>query len=331
MRVAVVLNGRAGGAEISLSEEKIRTALFRCELSVAAPKSGQELRQFLKEQIETKADYLLICGGDGTINFCLQQIAALGFSFDQIPPMAIVSGGTANDLASEMKISKRIEKAARLILTGNVRKIDVIEVVGDGQRGFMVTNGGVGLPAVAADHANQVRRWLRERTDCNYLPEKMKSLAGVGAQVVRKLGQKIYLATSASAIGTWQSNQWEIEVESPAQEFRTTAPIIIINNQPTLRGGFPTAPMTSNGDGAFNVLIADAASTLDQLRAMLQLKKGILGFEKGKRSFESSSLRLTALHPERSLTFFGDGEILVRDARVIELKCLHRALRLVVE
>lgn len=331
MKVAVVLNGKAGGAEVSLSEEKIRNALFRCDLIVAAPKSGQELRLFLKEQIENKVDYLLICGGDGTINFCLQQIAALGFNFDQIPPLAIVSGGTANDLAAEMKISKRIEKAARLILTGHVRKIDVIEVVGDGQRGFMVTNGGVGLPAIAADHANQFRRWLRDRTECNYLPERLKTVSDIGLKAVRKLGQKIYLATSASAIGTWHSNQWEVEVASPNQQFTTTAPIIFINNQSTLGGGFKTAPMTSNGDGAFNVLVAEASSTVDQLKAMLDLKKGILGHEKGKKSFESSSLHLRALHPERSLTFFGDGEILVRDAREIELKCLHRALRLVVE
>lgn len=331
MRISVILNTRAGTTQVAKAEEQIRSALFRCQLEFAKPNNREELIEFLDKQIKEKTDCLVIVGGDGTINFCLQQIKNLGYSLSEIPPIALVSGGTANDLAFELGISKKIERAARLVLSGKVQNIDVIEIKDEKDNfSYMVTNGGIGLPAIAADHANQVRTWLKDRTKCEFLPYWMQDVADVGYKGMRKLGQRIYTATAVSAISTWKQSYWELEMNSPMTgTFKTNAPIIFINNQSRLGGSFKMSH-TFNTDGAFNVLLAEAPSTFSQVKALLDLRKGLTGLESNNKSFESQNLEIRSLCKDRGLTFFGDGEILIRDAEKLNIKCLASSLKLMV-
>lgn len=329
MRVSVLINERAGSVNADFIEGKIRESLFRCDLRIARPKTHPELADFLAEEIVRNTDGFIICGGDGTINATLQHLMALRLS-EKMPPIAVVRSGTANDLAQEIGISNRIDIAIRSIFEGYVRHIDVIEVAAEGTTKYMLTNGGLGLPAVAAELANKFRSHLRS------LAEKadrgaFRFLAEKSYHAVKKMGPSVYSLMTAEAIRTWNNEGWGLEVSLPAQEsFLTDSPIVLVNNQTSIGSNFSPAPYTSNTDGTVNLLLSETNSVSAHTLAAMHIRRGTVDKFAPIKTFELKEFKLKTQNPSRLLTFFGDGEILHRDVQEISVRCIHRALPLMV-
>lgn len=326
MRVAVIINSKAGSVSEALVRTKVEEALFRCDLRFLIPGSHEETESFLVEESE-RADAVMICGGDGTINVtlrCLLKVAGAR----PLPPLCLVRSGTANDLALQIGVSRKIDRAARSILEGRVEKIDLIEMsADDGQKAVMMTNGGLGLPAATADAANRVRSALRRMATAPTTAGVFSLVAQHTYNAVKKIGPGIYALMAAEAMRTWNSDDWEVEIEAAGlAPFRTKASSILINNQPSMGKSFTPAPYTSNTDGYMNVLVTEAMSMKDQVIATANLMSGRPDRLKINRTFETPSLRLSSPAGARPLTFFGDGEILLKDVRGIDVQCRRQAL-----
>ena len=74
------------------------------------------------------ADLILAAGGDGTIN----EVAE-GMVHSHVP-LAILPGGTANVLAMEMKLGRKLERAASGCTNACPRRISVGHLQADGGR-----------------------------------------------------------------------------------------------------------------------------------------------------------------------------------------------------
>ena len=66
-------------------------------------------------------DFIVCCGGDGTLNEVISGVLKLGLP----RPIGYIPAGTTNDFANTLKLSKRIETAARAILNGKPRILDI--------------------------------------------------------------------------------------------------------------------------------------------------------------------------------------------------------------
>ncbi len=331
MRVSVVINPKAGSVNPKLIEEKIREVLFRCDLVFSKSRTLEEMGQFLNDEMDQKTDYFLICGGDGTVNSCLQFILKTRDDLTKIPPIAVVGSGTANDLAHEIGISHRIEQAVRNILEGQVKHIDIIQITSGNKSAYMLTNGGLGIPALTADLANQLRSNLQKVSSLPKTAGFLNMFAKQGYQVVKKIGPGVYSMMVAEALRTWEQKGWELEFDMPGvKSFSTQAPIILINNQPSIGNKFLPAPFTSNTDGTVNLLISETQKLREHLSAFLHLKRGTVSQSNNFRSFELKEFKIRALNPKRLMTFFGDGEILFKDVAELSIKCLHKGLPVVV-
>lgn len=328
MRVSIVINTQAGQVNESVIRSQIETALFRCDLHFLVPQSFSEMGAFLRSEIEKKTNSLVFCGGDGTINACLQEIMPLNEEGISIPPVALICSGTANDLAHEVGISQKIEKAARAVLEGEIKKIDIIEVIASAKKAYMVTNGGLGIPALTAELSNQfranVRDWIQQRENQS---THRGWVAGTLQKSLARVGPRIYPAMLIEAMREWDSESWSLQIDTGRQKIVTQSPFILINNQPGIGQSFTPAPYTSNSDGTFNGLIVEADSLLKQLDAVWQVKKGRIDRLKGSFSFETSKVVIRSL-TERKFTFFGDGEILHRNVSEIEIRCLYQIIPL---
>lgn len=330
MRVSVLINSKAGSVNADLIEAKVREALFRCDLRFSRPQTLAELCDFLYEERAQQTDYIIICGGDGTINVALQCLMK---SQDQtpIPPIVIVRSGTANDLAHEIGISHRIDHAVRNIFEGVVKNIDVIEVSSGDRKTYMLTNGGIGLPAMAAELANKFRANLQSLATCPKSAKTFQFIAKKSYHAVKKMGPTIYSMMTAEAIRTWNPEGWDLEVQIPGKvNIETHSPIVLINNQQSIGASFLPAPYTSNTDGAVNLLLSETKGALEHTMAALHIRRGTLEKFPAFKSFELKEFRLRSLNPARSLTFFGDGEILLRDVQEISVRCIHRGLPVMV-
>lgn len=333
MRVSVIINPRAGSVNPQLIEAKVSQALFRCDLSFCQPQTLQEMATFLNRQMDLKTDYFLICGGDGTINTCLQTFLKRDQDLSKLPPIAVVRSGTANDLAHEIGISYKINQAVRNILEGKIKNIDIIEITSGGKKAYMITNGGVGLPALTADLANELRFGLRRIADCPKTARLFKAVAKNGCALIKRMGPTVYSLMAAEAIRTWKQSGWELDVELPGQKiFSTTSPIILVNNQPSIGKKFLPAPYTSNTDGLVNLLLsAEGGKATQMMNSLIHLTKGTVEKSKTFQSFELKEFSLRSKNPDRPLTFFGDGEILFKDVAELSIKCLHKGLPVVVD
>lgn len=330
MRVSVLINSKAGSVNAELIESKVQESLFRCELSFCRPQTLLEMREFLSEEVAQKTDSIIICGGDGTINLSLQCLME-NKDLKYLPPVNIVRSRTANDLAHEIGVSSRIDSAVRNIFEGVVKNIDVIEVSSGETTAYMLTNGGLGMPAMAAELANKFRKHLQDLASSPKSARAFKYLAEKSYFAVKKMGPVVYSVMSAEAIRTWNPEGWGIEVSVPGKaNIETNSPIVLVNNQQTVGASFLPAPYTSNTDGTVNLLLTDSNGFAEHAKAALNIRRGSVEKSPVFKSFELKEFRLKSQNPERSLTFFGDGEILLRDVQDIKIRCIHHGLPVMV-
>lgn len=332
MRISVIINPLAGQMKLDLVKRKIQEALFRCDLKFHLCDDLEELCAFTKKEITRKTEAFLICGGDGTVNATLQCLMRHKQGQKELPPICLVSSGTANDLAQEMDISQRVDQAARLLLEGRVKKIDLIEVESGSSKKYMLTNGGIGIPALAAEEANVIRQTLRKfikTTDQNLLTQKVGQWTD---QLMKKSGTLIYSASVLKTIKDWKSEDWKLEIQVPGQKsFTTDAPFLLVNNQSRVGQKFLTAPYTSHDDGLVNLLVVESKSKTSQLEKLARVYLGRLRENSEVKSMEQSEFQIRTKSKTKKITFFGDGEILFKDVDEVKIRCFKRNIGIMVK
>lgn len=332
MHVSVIINSRAGSVNEELIRKKIGQALFRCDLVFFVPISVTEMKEFIIKEIAAQTDALVVCGGDGTINAALQVIMPMVQAGVIVPALCIVSSGTANDLAYELGVDRKIQTAVRALLEGEPKKVDVIEISSGNDKKYMITCGGVGIPARTASLANTVRgtlRQLAEKKDSNLF---IRTLSNSTYQTIKRLGASIYSLLLFYAFAEWDHSLWEIEVQSQEQpSFKTKSGFVFVNNQASLGSSFFPAPYTANDDGLVNIFVAPVRGWLSLLRALLQIQKGNVNWDRRSRSIETTEALIRDTSNKNGLCFFGDGEILFSGVNELNIKCLPRALPFVIK
>lgn len=144
--VLVVANGKAGeGSQL----DGVTAALAELGVAVelAFPESIEEMRTLVGEARQ-RFDVVAIAGGDGTLHSAIPALRGKG------APLAILPRGTANDLARTLGIPLDPVEAARLIVDGRARAIDLGWV--NGRAFFNVAH--VGLGARAKDQLTAERK-----------------------------------------------------------------------------------------------------------------------------------------------------------------------------
>jgi len=95
-----------------------------------------------RESIAAGADLIVVAGGDGTINETAEGMIHSGV------PLAILPAGTANVLATELRLGGNWERAVRRIAECRPRRIGVGKLVREGEEPrHFVLMAGIGLDA----------------------------------------------------------------------------------------------------------------------------------------------------------------------------------------
>jgi diacylglycerol kinase (ATP) len=160
-RVHIVINPVAGQDEPGLS---VLNSVFRAagvDYDVSITKAAGDAMVQARKAAEGGADVVAAYGGDGTV----AEVAS-GLIGTNVP-LAILPGGTANAMSSELNIPQTLRPAAELICaeTNLVRKIDMGSLYiqsaefGDHWRNFIL-RVGVGFEASMVENAD---RELKDR------------------------------------------------------------------------------------------------------------------------------------------------------------------------
>ncbi len=120
--VSLIINPRAGSSHSKeyavsitslLSERGYNTSTYFTESQGHATQLAKEL--------SSKSDFIVCCGGDGTLNETVCGIIESGSDI----PLGYIPAGTTNDFAKTLKLSKNLTDAVNIITEENAVSLDV--------------------------------------------------------------------------------------------------------------------------------------------------------------------------------------------------------------
>ena len=232
----VAHSGKTLGGGLGELRRRLADANVRHPLWYEVPKS-RKARKAVRRAVRKGAKVILVWGGDGMVQRCVDALAGT-----KNVELAIVPAGTGNLFATHLGIPKDIAGAVRVGLHGTRRSFDV--GVMNGER-FAVM-AGTGFDAIL--------------------------IRGADAGGKKRLGRLAYLraglqATKARAVRT------TVRVDG-ARWFEGAASAVLIGNVGTVTGGFAVFPDASTDDGALEVGVVTARSAWQWLRVLSRIARG---------------------------------------------------------
>jgi YegS/Rv2252/BmrU family lipid kinase len=189
--------------------------------------------EIARAAIDRGADLILVAGGDGTINE-----VANGMALSRVP-LGILPAGTANVLASELRLGQTMEQAAESLAHSVQERVALGRLSGaDGNSRYFLLMTGAGLDADIVYHLNL----------------RMKEALGKVAYWIggfSKLGRRLP----------------EFTVEANGREFR--ASFALASRVRNYGGDLEIAPSISLLDDEFELVLFEGENSFTYLKYML--------------------------------------------------------------
>ena len=273
---------------------------FGPSLSVEKTAYPSHATEIARKAALQNVDTIIAVGGDGTVNEIINGIAGSDIA------LGIIPAGTANDLASLYNLPTDVSDACDVILQGNTRYADVIQV----NDRLYATAGGFGFPCEVARIANEIRKY-----------------GTLGRLSGRLLGSFLYvLAFLIALIGKdKRQNYWTVRADGFSVNL--DALWLMVNNQPSLGKNFLMSPGAVNDDGLFDTcLVQNSVSRLKVLSLALKVTRGKHVGCEGVTMGRYQELLLSTQTP---IPFFGDGQVFEKSS-MFRVRILSGAMKVIV-
>lgn len=245
--------------------------------------------ELTKKSVVQRADIIVACGGDGTIN----EVASCLIGTKVI--LGIVPIGSGNGLASNLKIPKKIDKALLLIKKQSIKQIDV----GCLNNNYFFSNSGIGF------NASVVK---------NYELSQNRKLSG-------------YIKASIKSLKEINYNS-KVEITTNGEKIITNPLMVFISNSNELGYKFSLTPKASLQDGLLDVLIVFKLNRLKLLLFSILMFFKKHDFLKEVKSFQSDSIKIAQTKTQTFSTQI-DGETLNINNQNINISILKKSLQVI--
>ena len=217
------------------------------------------------------ADLVVVAGGDGTINE-----AAEGMIGSAVP-LAVLPAGTANVLATEMKLGK-LESVARTMGTLRPKRISVGQMVGvDGVSRHFLLRAGVGLDAHVVYRVN--------------------------AALKAKTGKFAYWVAGWSLLGK-RLNEFDVEIDGK----RRKCSFALISKVRNYGGDFEIARSVTLLHDQFEVILFEGASSSRYVKYFAGMAFNMLAGMSGVTVVRADRVKIAGASGERTHVQI-DGEL----------------------
>ncbi len=237
----VITNSDAGTSDDETLARALKILSERASVEVQSTSNPGELDGVLHRAGSRR---IIVAGGDGSLH---AVVSALHRRHElEGAVLGLLPLGTGNDFARGTGIPLDIEDAARLILEGEARPVDLlVNEVGE----VVVNNVHVGAGAAASRRAH---RWK----------ERLGSV-GVGKVNLGKLGYPI-----GAAITAWHPPLVRLRVEVDGKvvaDFDKPLLQVAIGNGASVGGGTDLTPYAMVSDGQADIMISRATGPLSRV------------------------------------------------------------------
>lgn len=240
-RLVVVTNESAGGTDDEAVEAALSVLRAQADVRREVCAEPDDLDGVLDGLADDET--LVVAGGDGSVHTAVAALHRRGW-LTADSPVGLVPLGTGNDLARTLGVPLDPAAAARALLTGGPRALDLVV---DDRGGVVVNAVHLGIGAEAAEKAGA----LKDR-----------------------LGAAAYAVGSVAA-GV-RPGGWSLQVVVDG----TTVPVddevlmVGIANGRTIGGGAELAPDAEPDDGLVDVVVATSTGPLARLGFATSLRDG---------------------------------------------------------
>lgn len=276
--VHLFLNPTAGRGRAGRRQQRILEILesgaFPVEVHLS--RAVGDLEQRVAERVAAGAHRIVVAGGDGSVYEAVNGIMKAGGG----AALGVIPTGTGNDFAKACDIPLNWQHATQLLADriaahASRRKIDI----GRMNDRFFANGAGIGFDARVTRIARSYR-----------LP----------------IGDLVYLLAIFRAMADGIATP---ELRIRTADFELDGPVTLANvsNGPWIGGMFHIAPMASNHDGSFELLIADPVS---RRRIITLLPKLISGTHVGADEIRHMSVTSVVIEASEPVPAHLDGEVL---------------------
>ena len=166
MRWRLVINGKAAGDE-PLRDAVSAMRAAGVQLSVRVTWEAGDAERYVAEAIADGVDTVVAAGGDGTLSEVATTLAHRDEPADQLPALALVPLGTANDFAAAAGIPLDAAGALAIARDAPARAVDLLRIesmpAGDGAQATThwcanLASGGFGTQVTVATSDSAMRR-----------------------------------------------------------------------------------------------------------------------------------------------------------------------------
>ena len=186
--------------------------------------------------VKDGADLLILWGGDGTVQRCLDALA------DCEVTVAVIPAGTANLLAGNLGIPTDLTASLDVALDGDRRQLDLGVINGE----HFAVMGGTGFDAIMMKEAD--------------------------GDLKNRLGQLAYVWTGTRAI-RMKAVRMSIKVDGSAW-FKDRATCLLLGNMGTLAGGLTAFPDARPDDGLLEIGVVTADNPAKWAGVLARLATG---------------------------------------------------------
>ncbi len=239
-RLLVMGNPAAGGDDDETRQAVLDVLGGEADVVVRVTEGPQDIGRALGEYADRVP---VVLGGDGSLHTLVAALRAR----DELAvrPVGLVPMGTGNDMARALGIPLDPCEAAKVVLRGRERPMDLLV---DDQGGIVVNAVHVGVGALASQQATPLKPWLR------------RAAYAVGALLagVRAKGWRLRVRVDGETVA----------------DGRRRVLLVGVGNGTSIGGGTPLTPVARPDDGLADVVVSFAVSPWSRLLFGLLLRLG---------------------------------------------------------
>ena len=268
MTRAFVVGRRRKGGHVGGVVREVRATLERAGWKVdsAVVDQKSDLRHYARRAVKRDCHVVVVVGGDGAVNEVATALTGTPVALGIIPT------GTGNLLAGNLRLPRRLDRAAQTVISGMCRRIDVGRATVGGKSYNFTVACGIGFDADVMDSTatRSKRRW----------------------------GKLAYFASAIAASGRIRNVTHEITLDGVTMETEA-AQIFVANFGKMMAGLSPRRPVLPD-DGLLEVIVVRASGPIPALPAAWEaFRQTDLGDSSGGRVFRAQArkVRISTAQP----------------------------------
>ncbi len=243
-KISVVVNSRSKAA-VRRSLELSNQLDGHFDLEILATNHHGHATALAETAARELASIIVVVGGDGTINQCVNGLIASGRTADELPAIVIWPSGSGNDFSRTFPCPKSLDQLVATIQQAETTAIDIGQVdYATADRRYFVNIAEIGIGTTVIQRAERTQNWLGDRLSY----------------------QLAILATVASC------PEFEGKVSGDDFSFRGRFSTIAVANAKYFGSGLGIAPHADISDGLLDVVLLRAFGPLDFIRFIGKLR-----------------------------------------------------------